>query len=76
MLPIRVRDARRMYQRRKSSEGGRSWVVSVRVLAAVMAAERKWPVERRVVRGVEGGGWVLRKAAGRDWEGRGWKFWG
>lgn len=73
---MRVREARRMYQRRKSSAGGRSCEVSVREFAAVMAAERKWPVARRVERGVVGGGCEDRKAGGRAWEGSGWKFWG
>lgn len=65
-----------MYQRRKSSAGGSSRAVSARALAAVMAAERKWPAERSAESVVVGGGWAERKAGGRAWAGRGWKFCG
>lgn len=65
-----------MYQRRKSSAGGRSRAESVRALAAVIAAERKWPEERRAESGVVGGGWEERKAGGRACDGRVWKFCG
>lgn len=64
-----------MYQRLKISVGVRG-CVEVRVFAAVIAAARKWPVERRVGRGVDGEGWEVRKGVRRAVAGRGWKFWG